>query len=82
MKILLIDHGSELAGASLARPLGSGYEVVSALDGERAFDLLASARPDLMVLEVDLPGLTASRCAAVCAWTARAPIILFTARDG
>ena len=34
-----------------------GYDVVSATDGERALELVASAKPDLVMLDVVMPQL-------------------------
>jgi len=81
MKILLIDHDQELLEPVSRAFLRSGYEVVSALDGERALDLLGSARPDLLVLEVDLPGIDGFEVCRRVRLDSQVPIILYTVRD-
>jgi adenylate cyclase len=37
--------------------VSNGYEVVSANDGEQAIELVASAKPDLVLLDVMMPGI-------------------------
>ena len=37
--------------------VSNGYEVVSANDGEQAMELVASAKPDLVLLDVMMPGI-------------------------
>ena len=41
-----------------------GYRTLEAADGERARELLERDPPNLVVLDVMLPGTTGSRCAA------------------
>jgi DNA-binding response OmpR family regulator len=59
-----------------------GYDVVPATDGERALELVASARPDLVLLDVVMPNLDGY---AVCRRiraneeTAMLPVIMVTA---
>lgn len=58
IKILLVDDDAlirESLGSLLER---SGFEVLTAADGERALDSLARQRPDLVVLDVVMPRLS------------------------
>lgn len=55
-RILVVDdepHITEVVSAYLVR---DGHEVSTATDGDEAFELARSARPDLIVLDVGLPG--------------------------
>lgn len=81
MKILLVDHDQELVEPVSRAFLRSGYEVVSVLDGERALDVLASARPDLIVLDVELSGIDGFEVCRRIRLDSQVPIIVFTARD-
>ena len=62
-----------------------GYDVVSATDGEAALELVASAKPDLVLLDVVMPGLDGY---AVCRRlreheeTAVLPVIMVTSSTG
>ena len=56
-RILVVDD--ELANINLmCRHLtGQGYELVSAADGVAALDLVSRVRPDVILLDVNMPGL-------------------------
>jgi class 3 adenylate cyclase len=62
-----------------------GYDVIAAGDGEQALDLVARGAPDLVLLDVMMPGLDGY---AVCARlrenddTALLPVIMVTSSDG
>jgi PAS domain S-box-containing protein len=57
-KILVVDDNRDSADtlAALLRKLGN--EVVTAYDGERALELAEQLRPDLMVVDLGMPGLS------------------------
>ncbi len=58
MKVLVVDDES-LVRRSLARALKSrGHEVVEAVDGNEGLRLWQETRPDLIFLDVLMPGLT------------------------
>jgi two-component system alkaline phosphatase synthesis response regulator PhoP len=61
--------------------LRAGYEVVTALDGETALELVASAQPDLIVLDVELPGIDGFEVCRRVRLDSQLPIIVLTARD-
>ncbi len=55
-RILVVDdepHITDVVSAYLVR---EGHEVATATDGDAAFELARSTRPDLIVLDVGLPG--------------------------
>ncbi len=60
-----------------------GYEVVSAVDGEEALEVLEAERPDLVVLDVMMPKLdgyeTCKRLRAIEAFK-ETPVILLSAK--
>jgi two-component system, cell cycle response regulator DivK len=56
-KILLVED-NEMNRDMLSRRLGKkGYEVVMALDGEQALEMARAEAPDLILLDISLPGL-------------------------
>src|SRR3954469_17081543 len=57
-----------------------GYQVATAYDGEEALDLARSFKPDLMVLDVMLPGLDGLEVCKRMRWETDIPIIMLTAR--
>jgi len=82
-KILVIDDEEdilELVGFNLSR---EGFRVISASTGEKALDLVKSQIPDLIVLDLMLPGIDgmefARRLKAVNDFK-RIPIVMLTAK--
>jgi len=55
MKVLLVEDESGLIITLTDRLRSEGFEVVSAVDGKRGFDLAASDNFDLVILDVMLP---------------------------
>lgn len=63
-RILLIDD-SKLVHRHLAGPLREeGYEVVQAYDGHEGLRLAAEVRPDLVITDIEMPGLSGFEVAA------------------
>ncbi len=81
MKILLVDAQPDTLELVSRTFLRGNYEVVTALDGETALDLAAAARPDLLVLDVDLPGIDGFEVCRRIRLDSQVPIIILTARD-
>ena len=81
-RILLVDDDPRLLHV-LALFLGiEGYEVETAVDGEEGCRAVAERRPDLVLLDVMMPGtdgLTACRRIKEDPATRDIPVILFTA---
>src|SRR4051794_32183797 len=81
-KILLVED-NELNRDMLSRRLSRrGYQVVEAIDGEAALALAASERPDLILMDMSLPGLDgweATRRLKAAPATRPIPVIALTA---
>ena len=56
-KILVVDDEPEILSLIKLALEQARYEVVTCDDGKAAWDLLVSAKPDLLILDVMLPGL-------------------------
>jgi len=81
MKILLVDDEPDVLDLVSRTFLRAGYEVISASDGERALDLMASAGPDLIVLDVNLSGIDGFEVCRRIRLGSQVPIVMLTARD-
>jgi DNA-binding response OmpR family regulator len=57
-KVLLIDDGKDIRTLLREALSGAGYSIVEASDGAAGLDLAASDRPDIVVLDLVLPGLS------------------------
>jgi DNA-binding NtrC family response regulator len=56
-KILVVDDEKLIRWSSSERLQRDGYEVLAAESGEQALELVAQSTPDLMLLDVRLPGI-------------------------
>ena len=81
-RILVVDdepHIVELVRYNLQQ---EGYEVLAASDGETALARSASERPDLIILDLMLPGVDGLEVCRRLRRESAVPIIMLTARSG
>ena len=81
-KILVVDDVPTNVRLLEAVLVSKGYEVVSANDGETAMELVASAKPDLVLLDVMMPGIDGyevCRMLRADESTAVLPVVMVTA---
>ena len=80
MKALVIDDDPDmqiLVGHALQR---AGYDVLSATGGQQGLDRLEAARPDIVLLDVNLPELDGFEVCRRIRLSSQAPIIMLTGR--
>ncbi len=82
MRVLVVDDDRAVREA-LRRALSlAGYEPQLAEDGEQALELIAQSVPEVLVLDVGMPGLDGLEvCRRVRLMGSRLPILMLTARD-
>lgn len=56
-KVLVVDDDVKILSFVRISLRLSGYQVITAVSGEESLELLESAKPDLMVLDVFMPGI-------------------------
>jgi len=79
--ILVVDDDPGLLRALKSVLSQRGYRVVLAASGEEALELAASADPDLVILDLALPGISGLEvCRSLREWL-KAPILVLTVRD-
>src|SRR5262249_38220844 len=83
-KVLIVDDDGDLMRGLSVRLTASGYEVCHAVDGAQAVSVASKERPDLILLDLGLPGgsgyVVMKRLKAL-APLAQVPIIVLSARD-
>jgi two-component system alkaline phosphatase synthesis response regulator PhoP len=82
-RILVVDDDREIVRLVRAYLEQSGFEVLAALDGETALHILRRERPDLVLLDLMLPGRDGNDVTRIVrgdASLAAMPIIMLTAR--
>lgn len=80
-KIMLIDDDPQLRFAMSRLFTSEGYGFVSAPDGRSGLELLAQERPDLLILDVMMPGLDGYEvCRRIREQGRRVPVFFLTAK--
>ncbi len=80
-RVLIVDDDPAVLSALRRTFALEDYEVVLAEDGESALALMRSASPDIVVLDIMLPGLDGLTVCQRIRATSPVPILMLTARD-
>jgi DNA-binding response OmpR family regulator len=80
LTVLVVDDEEAIAEAVRARLENEGFRVVVAYDGPQAIALHAEHRPDLVVLDLMLPGMDGLEVCREIQRTAWTPVLMLTAR--
>jgi two-component system KDP operon response regulator KdpE len=80
-RVLVVDDEAQIRVA-LERALAArGYEVDAASDGNEGLDRIATAAPDLVVLDLNMPGMDGlEMCRRLRAWS-KVPILVLSVRE-
>ncbi|GGA46989.1 response regulator YycF [Paenibacillus physcomitrellae] len=81
-KILVVDDEQPIADILKFNLEKEGYEVILAFDGIEAVELAFSERPDLILLDLMLPGKDGMDVCREVRARLETPIIMLTAKDG
>ena len=82
-RLLLVDDEVELVEMVKFRLEASGYEVLTANDGQAALELARREKPDLIILDVMLPKMDGYKVCGLLKNDSRyshIPIMMFTAK--
>ncbi len=83
-KILVVDDEQAIVDMLAYNLTKAGHQPIVARDGEQALQLARSERPDLVILDLMLPGidgLDVCRALRSAEWRGDLPIIMLTAKD-
>jgi DNA-binding response OmpR family regulator len=78
--VLVVDDEREIALIARDYLQHAGYAVITAGDGAKALELARARRPDLVVLDLGLPGIDGLDVARTLRRESNVPIIMLTAR--
>lgn len=80
-RLILVVDDDERLRSLLAEYLGGrGFRVTTAEDGERGLEAIDTTRPDLVVLDVMLPGIDGFEVIREIRRTSKVPVVMLTAR--
>lgn len=82
MKILAVDDDRELRGLISFALRQAGYFVIEAADGSEALSAFDREQPDLVILDVNLPGMSGFEICRRIREQAATPIMMLTVRSG
>jgi DNA-binding response OmpR family regulator len=79
-RILVVDDEPRYVRLMEANILAEGYDVIKAYDGQSAVELVAEKQPDLVLLDVMMPGLNGFAACERIRVFSNVPIIMVTAK--
>jgi len=79
--ILVVDDDKDILQTIKGNLELDGYDVVSAFDGQTGLDIAAKHRPDLVILDLNLPDIDGIKACQIMRREFDFPIIMLTARD-
>jgi two-component system alkaline phosphatase synthesis response regulator PhoP len=79
-KIMVVDDEQKMVKLVRTYLEGAGFKVVTAFDGQQALTLFRHEQPDLIVLDLMLPGIDGLDVARTVRRTSEVPIIMLTAK--
>ena len=79
--VLVVEDDDSLQDVLSYNLTRKGYQVLQAFDGDKALDLARERNPDLIVLDIMLPGLDGLEVCRIVRREMATPILILTARD-
>ena len=80
MKVLVADDDADLRELIAFTLAQAGYLVIKAADGPAAVSSFAAESPDLVVLDINMPGLTGFQVCEAIRARSRVPVMMLTVR--
>ena len=80
-RIAVVEDEASIAASVAARLRSEGFEVEIANDGHAGVELCRSFRPDLVVLDLMLPGIDGLEVCRLIQRERHVPVLMLTARD-
>ena len=79
-RILVVDDEPRYVRLMEANLISEGYDVLKAYDGQSAVEMVADTQPDLVLLDVKMPGLDGFGACERIREFSSIPIIMVTAK--
>ncbi|MEY4349852.1 MAG: hypothetical protein RL719_1149 [Actinomycetota bacterium] len=80
-KVLVVDDEQGLREPLVYLLEKEGYEVIEAADGNAALEAFSGQDPDLILLDLMLPGISGNEVCMKIRQTSNVPVIMLTAKD-
>ena len=82
-KILVVDDEAHILQVLTLKLRNAGYDVITAADGEEAFEIATRETPDLVITDFQMPYMTGLELVHAMAGdpaTSKVPVLMLTAR--
>src|SRR3981081_4126846 len=79
--ILVVDDEPQIRRVLRTTLSSNGYEVIEAKSGEEAIDMVVTERPKLVLLDVNMPGMSGLEACSKIRLSFDGPIIMVTVRN-
>lgn len=79
--VLLVDDEQRILRFLNISLKAAGYHVITADNGEKALDMVRLDKPDIVVLDIFLPGIDGFQVLQKLRTFSQAPVIMISARD-
>ena len=79
--ILVVDDEPQIRRVLRATLSSNGYEVIEAKSGQEAIEMVVTERPDLILLDVNMPGMSGLEACNKIRMSFDGPIIMVTVRN-
>ena len=80
-KIMVVDDDPQIRRVLRTAFVAQGYEAVDARNGEEALEMLREEKVDLVILDVNMPGMSGLETCRAIRSTSEIPIVMLTVRD-
>jgi two-component system KDP operon response regulator KdpE len=81
-RVLVVDDEPQIRRVMRTTLVAQGYEVIDARSGEDALELLRADRYDLVLLDINLPGMTGIQTCREIRTSSELAVIMMTVRNG
>ena len=79
--VLVVDDEPQIRRVLRATLSSNGYEVVEAKSGQEAIEMVVAKRPDLILLDVNMPGMSGLEACTKIRMSFDGPIMMVTVRN-
>jgi two-component system, OmpR family, KDP operon response regulator KdpE len=79
--ILVVDDEPQIRRVLRATLASNGYEVIEAKSGQEAIEMVVTERPELILLDVNMPGMSGLEACNKIRMSFHGPIIMVTVRN-
>ena len=79
--ILVVDDEPQIRRVLRTTLPGNGYDVILAKDGQEAIEMVMREHPDLILLDVNMPGMSGLEACSKIRLSFTGPIIMVTVRN-